>query len=112
MPRSKACTPRRNTGRFGAWARRCCPSYLTHLCVTPWFHDQLAQLTRGQGARRERLRPELLSDLKIPLPDTETQELLEATFERVSLIKREHGLADLDLLLPSLLAKAFGNGSA
>jgi type I restriction enzyme S subunit len=86
------------------------PTYLSHLCTTPWFHEQLAQLTRGQGARRERLRPELLLDLFIPLPDVEVQTHLEGSFDRLLRIRRGHDGDDLDHLLPAMLAEAFGNG--
>ena len=33
------------------------PRYLAALLPTPWFQRELTKLTRGQGARRERLRP-------------------------------------------------------
>jgi type I restriction enzyme S subunit len=85
------------------------PVYFSHLCATPWFHQQLAQLTRGQGARRERLRPEMLLDLHVPLPDVETQARLEASFSRILHIGRAHDAGDLDRLLPALLAEAFGS---
>lgn len=87
------------------------PTYLSHLCSTRGFHEQLAQLTRGQGARRERLRPEMLLDLNVPLPKVEAQALLEASFQRVLLVRREHEKTDLDSLLPSFLADAFGAGT-
>lgn len=86
------------------------PTYLSHLCATPWFHEQLAQLTRGQGARRERLRPELLLDLLIPLPDVGVQARLEGSFDRLVRIRRGQDGGDLDHLLPALLAEAFGSG--
>lgn len=86
------------------------PTYLSHLCATPWFHDQLALLTRGQGARRERLRPELLLDLLIPLPDVEAQTRLELSFDRLLRIRHGHEGDDLDHVLPALLAEAFGSG--
>lgn len=85
------------------------PVYFSHLCATPWFHQQLAQLTRGQGARRERLRPEMLLDLHVPLPDVETQARLEASFSRILHIGDAYDADDLDHLLPALLAEAFGS---
>lgn len=85
------------------------PTYLSHLCATPWFHDQLALLTRGQGARRERLRPELLLDLIIPLPGVEAQARLEHSFDRLLRIRHGHEGDDLDHVLPALLAEAFGS---
>jgi hypothetical protein len=74
------------------------------------FHDQLAQLTRGQGARRERLRPELLLDLLIPLPNVGGEARLEGSFDRLVRIRRGQDGGDLDHLLPALLAEAFGSG--
>ena len=35
--------------------------YLAALLPTPWFQRELTKLTRGQGARRERLRPKCCS---------------------------------------------------
>jgi type I restriction enzyme, S subunit len=94
---------------FRCVADRLRPTYLSHLCATPWFHDQLALLTRGQGARRERLRPELLLHLLIPLPDVEAQTRLERSFDRLLRIRRGHDEDDLEHVVPALLAEAFGS---
>lgn len=86
------------------------PGYLSQLCRTSWFHGHLAKVTRGQGARRERLRPENLLALQIPLPKVEKQPRLETAFERADEVRRrmKAAEADLALLLPSLLHSAFG----
>lgn len=42
--------------------------YLEALLATRWFQDLLARLVRGQGARRQRLRPEMLLDIGVQMP--------------------------------------------
>jgi len=84
------------------------PTYFSYLCRTPWFHAKLAPATRGQGARRERLRPEMLQAISIPLPSVETQEALEAVFARVERAAVLSNAGDLDQLLPSMLNEVFG----
>ena len=46
----------------------CDAKYLAHIAGTPWFRKQLLAATRGVGARRERVRPEMLLGLEIPFP--------------------------------------------
>lgn len=84
------------------------PTYFSYLCRTPWFHAKLAPATRGQGARRERLRPEMLQAISIPLPSVETQEGLEAVFARVERAAELSKAHDLDQLLPAMLNEVFG----
>lgn len=94
---------------------RCDPTvlrstYFAHLCRTPWFHAKLAPATRGQGARRERLRPEMLMALSIPLPPVEVQEQLVRIFARVSAAVTASSAKDLGFLLPAMMNNAFGEG--
>ena len=95
---------------------RCDPAvlrstYLAYLCRTPWFHSKLAPATRGQGARRERLRPEMLMALSIPFPPVDVQERLECMFARVTAAVTASNSNDLDYLLPAMLNDAFGDGT-
>ncbi|MCJ2032633.1 restriction endonuclease subunit S [Methylobacterium sp. J-068] len=85
------------------------PEYLSHICRTSWFHNHLAQLTRGQGARRERLRPESLSTLRLPMPPIDRQVRLERAFERATKAHEYMKAAEADLaaLIPALLHHAF-----
>jgi type I restriction enzyme S subunit len=83
------------------------PSYLAFLCRTGWFHSFLATLTRGQGARRERLRPEMLVDCKLPLPTVADQERLEKAFHKAESAQQLTGEASLAKLIPSLIDAAF-----
>lgn len=92
---------------------RCNPAvlrstYFSYVCRTPWFHSKLAPATRGQGARRERLRPEMLAALSIPLPSVEVQERLEPVFARVKAAVSLSSASDLDQLLPAMLGEVFG----
>lgn len=82
--------------------------YFAYFCRTPWFHSKLAPATRGQGARRERLRPELLLAISIPLPPVDIQDRLVPLFDRVATAAAEAKLADLEHLLPAMLNEAFG----
>ena len=61
--------------------------YLATLLSTPWFQSQLSKLTRGQGARRERLRPEMLLDMQVQMPVIEAQEAALRTFEKLRDLK-------------------------
>lgn len=96
---------------------RCDPAtlrstYLAYLCRTRWFHAKLAPATRGQGARRERLRPEMLLAISLPLPPVSVQEKLERVFARISDVKATVSASDLKRLLPSMLNQVFGNAEA
>ena len=67
---------------FRCKERKLHPEYLAALLPTPWFQGELAKLTRGQGARRERLRPEMLLGLKLRMPSFEKQ------LEALELVRR------------------------
>ena len=85
------------------------PEYFAHLCVTNWFWSRLAGVSRGAGARRDRVRPELFLQLEIPMPTVDEQRQLLRVFERLDSI-RAHAAqitADLDALERSMLAAAF-----
>lgn len=86
------------------------PRYFAHLCRTSWFHAKLAPATRGQGARRERLRPEMLLAIKIPLPPVKVQDRLVPLFDRVATAAAKSGTSDLDHLLPAMLDDVFDAG--
>lgn len=83
--------------------------YLAALLPTPWFQRSLNKLTRGQGARRERLRPEMLLDMKVQMPTIEAQLAAFQSFGKL----RDVGLAhvgveeDMEDLLPATLHGAF-----
>lgn len=84
------------------------PKYFSYIIGTEYFLNSLAKLTRGQGARRERLRPEMLLDLSIKLPTATVQERLEQAFEKVGEMPAYSTTKEFDCLLPSLLHQAFG----
>ena len=86
------------------------PRYFSYLVQTPWFHGQIAPLTRGQGARRERLRPEMLLGLSIPLPSLADQATLVSMFDRMraAITAQAEAAAHLDHFLPAMLHEAFG----
>jgi type I restriction enzyme S subunit len=86
------------------------PDYLAALLATPWFQGGLAKLTRGQGARRERLRPEMLLAMRTRMPSWNKQ--LEVT----RIIKDTKAVAssetifatNVDAILPAMLHEIFG----
>ena len=84
--------------------------YLAALLPTSWFQRALTKLTRGQGARRERLRPEMLLDMKVQMPTIETQRTALHLFRKL----RHLGPArvgveeDMKDLLPATLRGVFG----
>jgi len=92
---------------------RLIPRYLATLIRTPWFQAQLAKLTRGQGARRERLRPEMLLSMEIGMPDIDTQiyalEILDRC--RAAQIQRSISAKMLDGVVPAMLHEVFSEDS-
>jgi type I restriction enzyme S subunit len=84
------------------------PGYLKHLCKTDWFMRELSTLTKGQGARRERLRPEMLLSHRMPMPSYEKQIQFENVFNTAMSILKQDNLFQLESLMPALLHRAFG----
>lgn len=58
-------------------------TYLGYLCRWPTFWEALAGTSKGVGARRERVHPEALLAIKVPLPDLEEQKRLATRVEGV-----------------------------
>jgi len=85
------------------------PRYLSALIVTPWFQYELSRMTKGQGARRERLRPEMLLALKLRIPPLERQRTALAIIEdtrRVAMAMRFR-MQDAEALIPAMLHEIF-----
>ena len=83
--------------------------YLAALLSTPWFQRQLMKLTRGQGARRERLRPEMLLNMKIQMPAIKAQEAALRLFGKLRDLRAERTDMEenVDALLPAMLHEVF-----
>ena len=77
--------------------------YLAALLPTPWFQRELTKLTRGQGARRERLRPEMLLNMKIRMPALQAQAAALPSFRRLHDLREE----DIGALMPAMLYGIF-----
>ena len=94
---------------FACREGQCDPAYLSHLVKTRWFHEHLASATRGVGARRERIRPEMLLGIEIPFPDLTGQRTALKTIEHMTEAKAlSNQSAPLEeALLPSLLDRVF-----
>ena len=86
--------------------------YLAALLPTPWFQHELTKLTRGQGARRERLRPEMLLNMKIRMPAFKAQEAALQSFEKMTGLETvgRNIAPETDSLLPALLQRIFEKG--
>ena len=84
--------------------------YLAALLPTPWFQRALTKLTRGQGARRERIRPEMLLDMKVQMPIIEVQRAALRSFWKLRALDSAYVGAEEDLedLLPAMLHGVFG----
>lgn len=85
------------------------PEYLAALVVTPWFYRKLKDITRGVGARRERIRPEQFLQLQLPMPTADKQKQALPIFNKLTALKpyQSETSAELDAMLPSILDKAF-----
>ena len=83
--------------------------YLAALLPTPWFQRVLTKLTRGQGARRERLRPEMLLDMKVQMPTIEAQLTALRSFGKLHALDAACVGAEEDVedLLPAMLHEVF-----
>ena len=86
------------------------PHYLDMLIRTPWFQSQLTQLTRGQGARRERLRPEMLLMMETKMPSVGAQARATRIADRCNSLRplREMTAAELNGFVPAMLREVFG----
>ncbi|MEM8864195.1 MAG: restriction endonuclease subunit S [Planctomycetota bacterium] len=87
----------------------CDPRYLDRIVRTSWFRSKLQDATRGQGARRERTRPEMLLDIEIPFPEIGLQKKAVCWLEGVQEIADDHAntLRILEAMMPSILDRAF-----
>lgn len=91
----------------------CDSVYLGFIVRTPWFQKHLASATRGAGARRERIRPEMLLGIEIPYPDIAGQHSGVSTLARLNqsrAMSEEIGPLS-DALLASLLDRVFNGGT-
>ena len=94
---------------FSCKPNACDSDYLSHIVATDWFHNQLLGATRGVGARRERVRPEMLLAIEIPFPTFEKQKKAAKVFETIRKASQtsERIAPREQALVPSLLDKVF-----
>ncbi|HEV2379020.1 MAG TPA: hypothetical protein VG206_04410 [Terriglobia bacterium] len=85
------------------------PEYVAPLFASPWFWSRLSDLTRGVGARRERVRPELFLRMEIPMPRIEDQRRALPLLDNLGNVAKcqAETAPELDALLPSILDRAF-----
>ncbi|GAA6176420.1 hypothetical protein [Sulfitobacter pacificus] len=85
--------------------------YLRRLIETPWFQHELTKLTRGQGARRERLRPEMLLGMTVQMPTIFEQKRANKIIRKLREIRTFKDPFDrnADALMHSLLHNSFNS---
>ncbi len=84
--------------------------YFAALLPTPWFQTMLASLTRGQGARRQRLRPEMFLDATVRMPSIEHQRASLRWFDALQHLQaaRSSAAQQAQAMLPAVMQKIFG----
>jgi type I restriction enzyme S subunit len=94
---------------FSTIGGQCLPEYLSAIVSTAWFHGFLADATRGQGARRERTRPELFLKIRLPMPNLEDQGRGADVFRQLDAVMPEvqKSRAELEAMMPAILDRAF-----
>jgi type I restriction enzyme, S subunit len=97
---------------FRCFEKAAVPAYLSALFSTPWFLNQLKDLTRGIGARRQRIKPELFLGLKILMPGYEDQERAVRIFSKLETIQSiiPENQDKVANLIPAVLERAFNGG--
>lgn len=84
-------------------------SYLIHLCAWESFWRSLSDGSKGVGARRERVSPTRLLEVRIPFPEIDVQREIAKTLDRLAAARdlADHQQAVLGGLRSSLLNAAF-----
>lgn len=87
----------------------CVPHYLDRIVRTSWFRSKLVEATRGQGARRERTRPEMLLAIEIPFPTVEKQLSALKWLEGAAEVKETHRRISpkIEAFVASIIDRAF-----
>lgn len=87
----------------------CEPQYLDMVVRSPWFRAYLQEATHGQGARRERTRPEQFLELTLPMPELADQSRAIRILMKLMSVApiRAQSVAAQCALLPSILDRAF-----
>jgi type I restriction enzyme S subunit len=87
----------------------CDPNYLDMVVRSPWFRTLLQGATHGQGARRERTRPERFLEITLPMPGITDQRRAVKVLSRLKSIEslKIEAVEAQDALLPSILDRAF-----
>ncbi|MGH9073416.1 MAG: restriction endonuclease subunit S [Acidimicrobiales bacterium] len=89
------------------------PTYLGYLCRWPTFWEALAGTSKGVGARRERVHPEALLAIEIPLPDIEEQRGIAARLRTLDdRLDRAHAFGETSSRLARAIAPSLLNTSA
>ena len=87
------------------------PGYLGVLCRWPEFWSRLSQASAGIGARRERVHPEALGAISIPVPPIDEQRRIASRLGTIKRIEDLHttARARIEALLPAALNEAFSH---
>lgn len=93
---------------FNIAADRALPSFVGWLCRWPRFWDLLAAESRGVGARRERIQPAQVLQVRIPLPPVIEQLRLVRLLDSIAALARvvDSTHTDVGALAPATLSHA------
>lgn len=85
------------------------PDYLAALIVTPWLQHALSKMTKGQGARRERLRPEMLLAFELQMPKLAKQKQALKIIAKAQEVSKRLAMRrqEMSTLLPAMLHQIF-----
>lgn len=85
------------------------PKYLAKLFTNPWFWNQLKDVQRGLGGRRQRTRPEQFLSMEVAMPTFEEQEQAIAIFDKLDSLKplQDYTSKRMEAIIPAILDKAF-----
>ena len=98
---------------FDVDSRRALPEYLAAICRWPEFHASVAGGTKGLGLRRQRVHPDQLLKVTVPLPDLDEQRRIVARLESISDRADElQQLVDYSARLSAALAASATSSSA
>lgn len=94
---------------FEVLQNRILPETLDVYFRTPSVWPELAAISTGTNVRRRRLHPNAFLEFEMPLPSMKTQQRLRVVKASVEEMKhlQTQTAAELDALVPSILAKAF-----
>jgi len=90
------------------------PEYLAILVRNDWFYRKLSTITRGVGARRERIRPEKFLEMRLEMPTVDSQLKVLSVLEKLKGAASMHSCVEkkMTAVLPATIARVFSAGES